>query len=150
MTFNLGISLPNFESEFNKNINLEIKKIIKKNIGRVISNIEKRLQERVRKGGVFDSKDYDIITNYNDPNTIVVIEHNLDVIKTADWIIDLGPEGGDKGARRFHPRRHDVLSSIGFRRCPAAHGRRTSCSQDFLHPPSCRINHRACFVQNAL
>lgn len=30
-------------------------------------------------------------------NTIVVIEHNMDVIKTADWIIDLGPEGGDKG-----------------------------------------------------
>ena len=30
-------------------------------------------------------------------NTIVVIEHNLDVIKTADWVIDLGPEGGDKG-----------------------------------------------------
>ncbi|EKD45752.1 MAG: hypothetical protein ACD_69C00156G0002 [uncultured bacterium] len=30
-------------------------------------------------------------------NTIVVIEHNLDVIKTADWIIDLGPEGGDNG-----------------------------------------------------
>jgi len=32
-------------------------------------------------------------------NTIVVIEHNLDVIKTADWIIDLGPEGGDKGGQ---------------------------------------------------
>ena len=30
-------------------------------------------------------------------NTIVVIEHNLDVIKTADWIIDMGPEGGDGG-----------------------------------------------------
>jgi excinuclease ABC subunit A len=30
-------------------------------------------------------------------NTIVVIEHNLDVIKTADWIIDLGPEGGSDG-----------------------------------------------------
>ena len=30
-------------------------------------------------------------------NTMVVIEHNLDVIKTADWIIDLGPEGGDGG-----------------------------------------------------
>ena len=32
-------------------------------------------------------------------NTIVVIEHNLDVIKTADWLIDLGPEGGDRGGR---------------------------------------------------
>jgi len=30
-------------------------------------------------------------------NTVVVIEHNLDVIKTADYIIDIGPEGGDKG-----------------------------------------------------
>ena len=33
----------------------------------------------------------------NEGNTIVVIEHNLDVIKTADWLIDLGPEGGDGG-----------------------------------------------------
>ena len=32
-------------------------------------------------------------------NTVVVIEHNLDVIKTADWVIDLGPEGGDDGGR---------------------------------------------------
>jgi excinuclease ABC subunit A len=32
-------------------------------------------------------------------NTVVIIEHNLDVIKTADWIIDLGPEGGDGGGR---------------------------------------------------
>lgn len=32
-------------------------------------------------------------------NTIVVIEHNLDVIKTADWVIDLGPEGGEKGGQ---------------------------------------------------
>jgi excinuclease ABC subunit A len=30
-------------------------------------------------------------------NTVVVIEHNLDVVKTADWIIDLGPEGGKAG-----------------------------------------------------
>ncbi len=32
-------------------------------------------------------------------NTIVVIEHNLDVIKTADWVIDLGPEGGVGGGQ---------------------------------------------------
>jgi len=32
-------------------------------------------------------------------NTVVVIEHNLDVIKTADWIVDLGPEGGDQGGK---------------------------------------------------
>jgi excinuclease ABC subunit A len=32
-------------------------------------------------------------------NTVVVIEHNLDVIKTADWIVDLGPEGGDRGGQ---------------------------------------------------
>jgi excinuclease ABC subunit A len=32
-------------------------------------------------------------------NTIVIIEHNLDVIKTADWLIDLGPDGGDKGGQ---------------------------------------------------
>ena len=32
-------------------------------------------------------------------NTVVVIEHNLDVVKTADWIIDLGPEGGEDGGR---------------------------------------------------
>ncbi|MEH6411931.1 MAG: ATP-binding cassette domain-containing protein, partial [Hyphomonas sp.] len=32
-------------------------------------------------------------------NTVVVIEHNLDVVKTADWVLDLGPEGGDGGGR---------------------------------------------------
>ena len=32
-------------------------------------------------------------------NTIVVIEHNLDLIKTADWIIDLGPDGGEHGGQ---------------------------------------------------
>ena len=32
-------------------------------------------------------------------NTLIIIEHNLDVIKTADWIIDLGPEGGTGGGK---------------------------------------------------
>jgi len=33
-------------------------------------------------------------------NTVVVIEHNLEVVKVADWVIDLGPEGGGQGGRR--------------------------------------------------
>jgi excinuclease ABC subunit A len=32
-------------------------------------------------------------------NTVVVVEHNLDVVKCADWVIDLGPEGGDAGGQ---------------------------------------------------
>ena len=36
-------------------------------------------------------------------NTVMVIEHNLDVIKTADWILDLGPEGGEAGGVHCRP-----------------------------------------------
>src|SRR3712207_9152794 len=39
-------------------------------------------------------------------NTVVVIEHNLEVIKTADWVLDLGPEGGDKGGEIVRSEEH--------------------------------------------
>ncbi len=43
-------------------------------------------------------------------NTVIVIEHNLDVIKNADWIIDMGPEGGNKGGRvLFEGTPHDIV-----------------------------------------
>ena len=42
----------------------------------------------------------EILTAFvNTGNTVVVIEHNLDVIKTADWIVDMGPEGGAQGGK---------------------------------------------------
>jgi excinuclease ABC subunit A len=46
-------------------------------------------------------------------NTIVVIEHNLDVIKTADWIVDLGPEGGDGGGRILATGTPEVVAQVG-------------------------------------
>ena len=45
-------------------------------------------------------------------NTIVVIEHNLDVIKTADWIIDLGPEGGTGGGEIVATGRPEELVKV--------------------------------------
>ncbi len=47
-----------------------------------VDNLLKILDELVQKG-----------------NTVLVVEHNLDIIKNSDWIIDLGPEGGDKGGQ---------------------------------------------------
>jgi len=45
-------------------------------------------------------------------NTVLVIEHNLDVIKVSDWIIDLGPEGGDRGGKIiFAGRPEDIVKS---------------------------------------
>ncbi len=69
-------------------------------------------------------------------NTVVVIEHNVDVIKTADWIIDLGPEGGDLGgeiiaegtpeavAAMDHSYTGQVLRRVLGVRAPAGRGRR--------------------------
>jgi excinuclease ABC subunit A len=72
-------------------------------------------------------------------NTVVVIEHNLDVVKSADWVIDLGPEAGDRGgrvvvsgtpedvarSRKSHTARYlrPLLSSPGARRAVAAQTR---------------------------
>jgi excinuclease ABC subunit A len=49
-------------------------------------------------------------------NTVVVIEHNLDVIKTADWVVDLGPEGGEGGGRIVAEGRPEDIA-----RHPASH-----------------------------
>ncbi len=46
-------------------------------------------------------------------NTVVVIEHNLDVVKTADWVIDLGPEGGDGGGRIVAEGSPEALARAG-------------------------------------
>ena len=45
-------------------------------------------------------------------NTVVVIEHNLDVIKAADWLIDLGPEGGDGGGYLIAEGRPEEVSRV--------------------------------------
>ncbi len=49
-------------------------------------------------------------------NTIIVIEHNLDIIKSADWIIDLGPEGGDQGGTVVAEGTPEMLA-----KCPTSH-----------------------------
>jgi len=50
----------------------------------------------------------------NHGNTVVVIEHNLDVIKTADWVIDLGPEGGDKGGEIIATGTPEQIASMDY------------------------------------
>ena len=59
----------------------------------------------------------DVIRNLRDQgNTIVIIEHNLDVIKTADWIIDMGPEGGAGGGRLVVAGTPETVAA-----CPESH-----------------------------
>ena len=48
----------------------------------------------------------------NSGNTVVVVEHNLDVIKTADWIIDLGPEGGAAGGQIVAEGRPEQVAKV--------------------------------------
>ncbi|MBX7040589.1 MAG: hypothetical protein K1X60_15640, partial [Nitrospira sp.] len=45
-------------------------------------------------------------------NTLIVVEHNLDVIKTADWIIDLGPEGGEAGGQIVAEGRPEQVAKV--------------------------------------
>ena len=45
-------------------------------------------------------------------HTILLIEHNLDVIKLADWVIDLGPEGGEKGGRLVAMGRPEEITAV--------------------------------------
>jgi excinuclease ABC subunit A len=75
-------------------------------------------------------------------NTVVVIEHNLEVIKTADWVIDMGPEGGDGGgmvvaegtpeliaqSKKSHTGRflRDVLARRPAAPAPVAKGRKAA------------------------
>jgi len=94
-------------------------------------------------------------------NTIVVIEHNLDVIKTADWVIDLGPEGGDGGGRMVatgtpeqvaeNPESHTgrylkrVLTDTNVRTIIPAHERADQGDQGRKNPrgdPGRRVPHR--------
>ena len=46
-------------------------------------------------------------------NTVIVIEHNLDVIKSSDWVIDLGPEGGDAGGSLIAVGTPEELTQVG-------------------------------------
>jgi excinuclease ABC subunit A len=45
-------------------------------------------------------------------NTVVVVEHNVDVIKNSDWVIDLGPEGGDQGGEVVYAGTPDKLNKV--------------------------------------
>ncbi|MCU0765457.1 MAG: hypothetical protein MUF32_05530, partial [Burkholderiaceae bacterium] len=72
-------------------------------------------------------------------NTIVVIEHNLDVIKTADWVIDLGPEGGDGGGRIVAAGTPEELAKV-----PASHtGRYLARTLGSAQAPPARSGRRS-------
>ena len=70
-------------------------------------------------------------------NTVIVIEHNLDVIKNADWIIDMGPEGGNKGGKvMFEGTPKQLLTQSIHSRAPIC---RTNASDGREASPARRI-----------
>jgi excinuclease ABC subunit A len=73
-------------------------------------------------------------------NTVVVIEHNLDVIKTADWVIDLGPEGGERGGRIVAEGTPETVAA-----CPDSHT--GAYLAGVLPPPAARPKRRKAAVE---
>ena len=72
-------------------------------------------------------------------NSVVVIEHNLDVIKTADWIIDLGPEGGVRGGAIVAEGTPEAVAQG----CSIVHGpvRETGAGEDLAQSPKPALSH---------
>ena len=65
---------------------------------KVLPPIGWRMYRSLGRSWTYDSRNIEVLHRLTDQgNTVIIIEHNLEVIKTADWIVDLGPEGGDAG-----------------------------------------------------
>src|SRR5439155_897301 len=76
-------------------------------------------------------------------NTVLVIEHNLDVIKTADWIVDLGPEGGAQGGEVIAAGTPEQVAQIA----KSYTGQRDAGAGD-VSPVSCQLWGSACASDN--
>jgi membrane protease YdiL (CAAX protease family) len=90
-------------------------------------------------------------------NTVIIIEHNLDVVRNADWLIDLGPEGGEEGGqhhRRGYSRIRRDRRAFAYRRIsppllhpdrrPAARGVDTAASEGFLQWSEPSLQNETC------